>query len=289
MFDKITFVTQPFSQDGSGTVLGIGNEGLKVTQSHHWETQSNANEIHRVWKSTEQSWAGKGFPEEVTPKLRPEGWVEVGEAQNGKKSVLEECSVQKDCSAKVSREEGAASVSWACMNAGFKEKGVGWHEIGEVKYIPWSEHKGPCELSYKFTCITFHECPLSDDNRKPWKVSQNWYRKIPSIAPGQSKDTINSCWWVWSTWVQSATGAGRRDWGSAWRGWEGSQRMSIVKGTLGDLLFFSAMFYEHPLTVFGIHHIPVDRPALKILLIHTSIPVLLNFILMMCLHSIMFK
>lgn len=196
MFDKITFVTQPFSQDGSGTVLGIGNEGVKVTRSHHWETQSNANEIRRVWKSTEQSWAGKGFPEEVTPKLRPEGWVEVGEAQNGKKSVLEECSVRKDCSAKVSREEGAASVSWACMNAGFKDKGAGWHEIGEVKYIPWSEHKGPCELSYKFTCITFHECPLPDDNRKPWKVSQNWYRKIPSIGPGQSKATINSCWWV---------------------------------------------------------------------------------------------
>ena len=48
MFDKITFVTQPFSQDGSGTVLGIGNEGVKETQSHHWETQSNANEIRRV-------------------------------------------------------------------------------------------------------------------------------------------------------------------------------------------------------------------------------------------------
>ena len=80
LFDlKKVSVTQPFRQDESGTVPSSGNEGVNATQSHGWETQSSITERYAECegtqsKATEPSLgAGKGFPLEVTPKLKLEG------------------------------------------------------------------------------------------------------------------------------------------------------------------------------------------------------------------------
>ena len=88
MFDlKKASVTQPSRQDESGTVPSSGNEGVNATQSHSWETQSSTTERYAECertqsKATEPSLgAGKGFPVEVTPKLKLEGWEEAEQTQ----------------------------------------------------------------------------------------------------------------------------------------------------------------------------------------------------------------
>lgn len=118
----------------------------------------------------------------------PEGWVKVGQTQEGKKGVL--CGRMADSGAKVRREERAASVSWECREMGFKEKG--WRKVGLEKKAGVSTKSLGSEVKNSPE-FTFYEHSLPVDNRTPWKVSL-----MPtSTKHGASTEQEHNTYWLW--------------------------------------------------------------------------------------------
>lgn len=253
---------------------GRMNQALYPASHQQWRSECNPAPLlgnqssttkRYEWRNTEKSTepslgAGKGFPVEVTPQLKLEGWLEVDQTPKGKKSVLCKGGVVHRCH---KRREG--SFRELEVRKYRSQREASGERRDSKNLIPWSEHKGLGSL-VKWSRGLYLQ----------WKPIPQWQWEAADDLPVRCrKDTIhrtgtekghNNFSWLW---IQCGDGMimrcaecnrSRRKTGPAWGGWEGSQRMMNSKGHVKDVVF-SAIFLWAPLIL--IHYIPVDLLCLE--------------------------